>query len=136
MDRHNLEPLHPEVWLASFRSFRQSLQRSNKLDYAKDIRRLFHILRLAPAPLRPLFVPGISEKLFEQMLEECEILASLSLINHALDVTFHRHSDHPDVKITLTFPGAAETVKAEHHSLPVAVMHGMSALALTLITQH
>lgn len=136
MDRKNLEPLHPEAWLECCRRFRHSLQRPTAEGHAKNIRRLFHLLRLTPAPLRNLFTPSISEYLFEQMLVECELLASIALINHSLDVTLDINSDNSEIKLTLSHPGSTEIVTTEHAELPIVVMVGISTLALSLTNEN
>jgi|GEM_PF-7102430 len=135
MDRQNLEPLHPEAWLDACRRFHYSLQHAPAEDQAQNIRRLFHLLRLAPVPLRDLFTPSISEKLFEQILAECQLLASISLINPSLSVTLDKNVNEPDVKLSLTYPGSTEIITTEHPHLPVAVMTGISTLALTLANE-
>lgn len=136
MDQEKLEPLHPEAWLDSCRQFRHSLQRQPANDHAPNIRRLFHLLRLAPAPLRPWFTPSVSEKLFEQMLAECELLASIALINPKLGIMLNRNIDDADIKLSLSHFSSKERVTIEHAELPVVVMAGISTLAISLINEN
>ena len=104
MDKSHPESLHPETWFARLQRMADAI---DDLDNAKSetlIRQAYHIVRLAPGPLRHLFRSELAEEDLEGLLN-CGAFESamFELMSPplALDISRDLHSDEIHAKIAI-----------------------------------
>ena len=106
MHSDDIEPLEPGHWI---RSFRQLAMRrlDDEADLERALRHAFHLVQLAPRPLRQIIHCTSSEAEFEALLETGAFdAAALRLLGNRTRYSLSRFSDEPGV--------AAEVWYADH----------------------
>lgn len=123
-----LEPLDPVAWLAGIVNLRASLDGSPEAQTESSLRRLYHLLRLTPAPLRPLFDPVVSEEFFERLLAGSKDLAAVCLLGQTLEYDLKRGAPGVGYLVVIRFPHAIDAVRSSDGSLSKAILTGLCDL--------
>ena len=101
-----------------------------EVDDSASLRRLYHLLALAPVSLRSWFAPSLPENTFEQVLRQSRQAAAFSLIGEAFDfaVTADRHGE--GAAITLRLCEAGMDVEAKESSITRAIVRAVCEISL------
>lgn len=127
-----MEPLDPVIWLESLKKLRAACEQADPLEDRAHVRQAFHLLRLAPAPLREMLEPAIDEPLFETVLAQSTDLAALALLGNALEYELTQHGPGADHALALRLPGASVGASADFHSLPQVVVIALCSAIIAL----
>ena len=100
MRANTIEPLEPGTWLLQLSKLAESA-RAAEADFATSLRRAFHLVQLAPRPLRNIIVCLVSEREFERLLETGAFLkATVALVGDRVSYRLTRaESDRTEAEV-------------------------------------
>lgn len=121
MHSDDIEPLEPEHWI---RSFRQLAMRplDDEDDLARALRHAFHLVLLAPRPLRQMIHCTSDEAEFEALLEARAFeAAALRLVGNRTPYSLSRSSDELGVTAEVWYPDQYDRHSATEQSAALAL---------------
>ena len=77
-------PLDLHTWLLAFQRLSITLESHSEDDISACIRKAYHLLKLAPSALAPIFSELPDEEDFERLLEQSQAYAASSLLGSAI----------------------------------------------------
>ena len=103
-----------------------------EVDDSASLRRLYHLLALAPVSLRSWFAPSLPENTFEQVLRQSRQAAAFSLIGEAFDLAVTTDLHDAGTAITLRLGAAGAEVETRDGSMERAMVRAICEIGLEL----
>lgn len=130
---HDSEPLEPHTWFAQIERIAEGLSSLDGEAPDACIRRAFHIVNLAPAPLRDLIQPAPAEEVMERFLA-CGAYSSaaLSLINDNMGLKITRDPKSRQIRAEISLPDGEATGTSEHDTVERTVLMAWAKCLLAL----
>ncbi|WP_305096237.1 hypothetical protein [Croceibacterium aestuarii] len=129
-----LEPLDVEAWFQAVRLL-MARAKASTCDLEQQVRHLFHLMQLAPRPLRDFLTPVCGETELEVLLESGALeSAALRLIAPSVKFSVARNCDER-VLATVNFPGGEAAGFAASAHLASAVVQAWTQ-SVVLLESH
>jgi hypothetical protein len=132
MSHDDIEPLEPGIWLLQLQKV-ATICPAEEAALAMGLRRAFHLVQLAPRPLRHLITCALSEQAFEELLEAGALLpAAVALVGDRLNYSLTQKSLEGRAEAEVWFPNDAAYSHATGSSAPFALFAAWLECLLTL----
>lgn len=107
MPQHDIEPLEPAMWFEQIERLYVRRNAETECGSCAPFRTAFHLLQLAPRPLRCVLPAEHDERAIESLLERGALLeAAIALFGAPLGVSLARDAETEHFEATVVIPGA------------------------------
>jgi hypothetical protein len=117
-----IEPLDPQSWFRALGKMAERVGEASSDQHESLLRHAFHLLQLAPRPLRSLVRTDLTEAQYEQLLD-CEAFesAAVGLVGHPMTYAIFRlKADLFEAQASL--PGPARPILVRAPTLALALL--------------
>lgn len=118
-----IEPLDPATWFARVEGLLRTAEQLDGEGHDRVIRIAFHLVTLAPAPLRDLFPREIDEEAFEAMLDcggyESAVMA---LVGPEVAFKAERAAHSVTIEVTMALQPHSINGKGRHETCAMAML--------------
>lgn len=129
---YDVEPLEPSIWLEQLRNLAAWPQASEE-GLAPPLRRAFHLVQLAPRPLRHIVVCNVSEEQFDKWVDTGAMLsAAVALIGDELSYTLSHMEQAYRVEAEVWLPNECQVGRAAEGSPAHALFNAWLACLCAL----
>lgn len=119
----DIEPLSPVLWFQSFEVLRARLEQVWGLSPESHLRHAYHLLQLAPIPLRNLLQPEVTEAEYESLLAaERFDAASIALLGPGFGYQVYREAGETSTTAVLALASTGSRGTATSTTLAMAIL--------------
>lgn len=132
MDRDSIEPLGVKTWFGSVDRLRTKAI-GDSLSIGSALRHAYHLVQLAPHPLRTSISAALSERAFEELLDAgIHDIAAQALVGAPAGFALVRQPDSKTIFAEVRFPDGGRPGCGQGRTIARAILQAWCRAALAL----
>lgn len=135
MSPRSIEPLDPATWFARIAVLIETAEKIDGQAPDVSIRQAFHLIALAPGPLRDMFPLRLDEHALEALLE-CGAYDSavIALIGQNVNYKIDRRFQHDTLEARVALEGTSVRRIGRHNTLALGLLKAWAQAVMQLAT--